>query len=455
MSTFQHRGFLAGLMAALLPLLAAAKVSPEQAARLGADLTPSGAEVAANADGSIPPWNGGQTAAPENFAGAGARYVDPYPADKPLFTITAANLETYRGRLTPGQLALFEKYPDSYAMKVYPTRRSFANPVAVYLATRQNAVTAQLSDDGETLTGAALGLPFPITDSGREALWNHRLRYRDVSVRRWNNQYAVSATGEYNVVKLREDQLLLYARPDIEQPKPGNALQFLTQVVTEPARLAHSFTLIHDYLDGTRQPREAWQLSPDQERWRRASNLSYDNYATATDGLRTYDQADMFSGALDRYDWKLEGKREVFIPVNAYALHSDRVKAADLIRKGHINPELPRYELRRVWVVQARVRKGAVGNLFSRRTFYLDEDSWQIALAELYDTQEALVRVQEAHSIVAYDKPWQVPVLQVLYDLPSGRYLAEGLNNQDEETREQAFEIRDFDPARAARRARK
>lgn len=440
---------------ALLSLTAAAKVTPEQAARLGDDLTPLGAEAAANADGSIPAWAGGLTAPPETYAGKGARYVDPYPGDKPLATITAANLEAYRARLTPGQLALFAKYPDSYAMRVFPTRRSFANPVAVYVATRQNATAAELSADGESLSGASVGIPFPITESGREAIWNHRLSYRDVSVRRWNNQFAVSASGEYNAVKLREDRLLLYARPDVVQDKPGNALQFLLQVAVEPARLAHGFTLIHDYLDGMAHPREGWQFSPGQSQWRRASNLSYDNYAPATDGLRTHDQADMFSGALDRYDWKLEGKREAYIPVNAYALHSDRVKYPELLRKGHLNPDFARYERRRVWVVTARVKKGGVGNLYARRTFYLDEDSWQIALVELYDEQDNLWRVQEAHSLVAYDQPWQTTVLQLTYDLPSGRYLAEGLDNEDEAAREQAADAAAFTPVRAARAARK
>ena len=449
-------GLLIGAVAsALMATTTQAKVTPEQAAQLGDTLTPMGAEVAANADGTIPRWNGGQTAAPPNYAGAGTRYVDPYPDDAPLFTISAANLDAHRGQLTPGQIALFDKYPDSYAIKVYPTRRSFANPIAVYTATRQNAERAELSDDGESIHNASLGIPFPNPANGREVVWNHRLRYRDVSVRRWNNQFAVSASGEYNAVKFREDQLLLYALPDIKQPRPGNALLFLTRVVTAPARLAHSFTLIHDDLDGSKHPREAWQFNPGQEQWRRASNVAYDNYATATDGLRTHDQADMFSGALDRYDWKLLGKREIYIPVNAYRLHSAVVKYGDLIRKNHINPEYARYELRRVWVVDARVKKGGVNNLYSRRTLYLDEDSWQIALAEVYDDQDALWRVQEAHSLVEYDHPWQASVLQTLYDLPSGRYLAEGLNNEDPETAERPADPDEFTPSRAARLARK
>ena len=45
------------LLAALGSGLVQAKVSEEEAARLGKDLNPFGGEIAGNADGSIPEWN--------------------------------------------------------------------------------------------------------------------------------------------------------------------------------------------------------------------------------------------------------------------------------------------------------------------------------------------------------------------------------------------------------------
>ena len=44
-----------------------AKVPESELARLGQDLTPSGAEKAGNADGTIPAWTGGLTEAPAGF----------------------------------------------------------------------------------------------------------------------------------------------------------------------------------------------------------------------------------------------------------------------------------------------------------------------------------------------------------------------------------------------------
>ncbi|KEZ65304.1 hypothetical protein C5I_0136320, partial [Pseudomonas syringae pv. syringae FF5] len=115
---------------------------------LGSRLTPLGGEMAGNATGTIPPWTGGITRPPSGYKGSGTRHVDPYAADKPLFTITHANMQHYRTRLTPGQVAMFETYPDSYRMPVYPTRRSGSAPQWVYDNTRRNAQKARLIGGG-------------------------------------------------------------------------------------------------------------------------------------------------------------------------------------------------------------------------------------------------------------------------------------------------------------------
>lgn len=450
--------WMAGAIVASFALAAFAKTTPEQAARLGASgLTPTGAEAGANENGSIPPWNGGQTAPPANFAGAGARYVDPYPEDKPYFTITAENLSNYRARLTAGQIALFEKYPSTYKINVYPTRRSFVNPPAIYEAIRNNALSAELSNKGETLAGAVTGIPFPIPENGQEAIWNHRLRYRDISTRRWDNQFAVTASGEYNAVKMRVDTFFNYGRQGIKPGDLDNILFYFVQTIFEPKPLAGSMTLIHETMDNVKELRKSWEYTPGQVRsvMRRSSLIAYDNFGTAVDGLATADQMDMFNGPLDRYDWKLEKKREIYVPANSYAVHGDQYKYADIIRKNHVNQDLTRYELRRVWVVDARVKKGGVGHSYKRRTFYLDEDSWQIVLVDVYDSDEQLWRVQEGHSIVAYDKLYQLPVMETIYDLKDGRYLVRGLNNEEPETSSTTLEARDFEPSRAKRLSKK
>ena len=154
----------------LVSSVAFGAVSPQEAARLGADLTPLGGEKAGNADGSIPAWNGGlKSAADAGFPNYRSpdHYPDPFATDKPLFIITAANVAQYAAKLTEGHKALFKAYPD-YKMIVYPTHRSGASPQHVYDATKRNATTAKLVPDGNGFTGAIGGAPFPIPQNGLE-----------------------------------------------------------------------------------------------------------------------------------------------------------------------------------------------------------------------------------------------------------------------------------------------
>jgi hypothetical protein len=145
--------------------------------------------------------------------------------------------------------------------------------------------------------------------------------------------------------------------------------------------------------------------------------------------MRTSDQFDMLNGAPDRYDWKLVGKKEMYVPYNSYKLHSDSLKYKDILKPLHINQDLTRYELHRVWVVDATLKAGT-SHVYSRRTFYIDEDSWQILAVDQYDGRGQLWRVSEAHCINYYDAQAFWSTLEVHTDLIAGRYLAIGLDNE-------------------------
>jgi hypothetical protein len=448
MSTLFARTALAVLVFAAGPALA--KVSQEEADRLKKDLTPVGAERAGNAAGTIPAWEGGLTTSPPCYKGEGSRYCDPFPDDQPLFTITAANVQQYRANLSVGQLAMFEKYPDTYKMIVYPSRRTFANPQYIYDATYQNALRAELGGNGEALVNAIIGIPFPIPKTGHEPIWNHKVRYRGASVQRWNNQFAVTTTGGYNQVKIREDVTFPYSEQGATPEGLNNVIIYFLQIVTAPARLAGTITLVHETMDQVKEPRRAWQYNPGQRRLRRAPNVGYDNPGTAADGLRTNDQTDTYNGAMDRYTWRIVGKREMYVPYNSYKLHSDEYKYSDIIKRGHINQDLPRYELHRVWVVDSVTKPGTT-HIYKRRTFYVDEDSWGIMLVDVYDRRDQLWRWQEAHTAMAYDKPFMAPIGETIYDLQSNRYLAQAFNNEDPENVEKAFSPEYFAPSNVAK----
>ena len=432
---------------------AAAEISADQIDRLGADLTPLGGERAGNAEGTIPEWTGGVTEPPAGYA-VGEHHRDPYPDDQPLFVITGANLDEHRDRLSIGHQRMLETYP-SFGMAVYPTRRSASVPQRIYDATRRIAATARLVDDGNGVDGAVIGIPFPIPANGQEVVWNHLLRYRGETVACVVGLAAVTRGGAYTLVKNSLEIELRYSLPGMTLEELGNTMIYYKQKVLAPARLAGDIVLVHETMNQIREPRNAWTYNPGQRRVRRAPNIAYDNPGTSSDGLRTADQVDMFNGAIDRYDWTLVGKREMYVPYNSYNLHRDDVSFDDILKPLHVNPEFLRYELHRVWVVDATLKEGAT-HIYKRRTMYIDEDSWQILVADIYDNRDELWRVSEGHLINYYEKPLMWPTLEVHTDLQAGRYLAFGLDNEFPMcTWDPNLKSRDFTPAALRREGRR
>lgn len=407
-----------------------AGAKPDEVDKLDGELTPMGSTRAGNEAGTIPAWEGGITSPPGGYK-AGDHHPNPFPEDEIEFTITAANHEQYKDNLSVGQIATLQKYPDTYKLNVYQTRRTAAFPERIYEMTKKNGATATLAANGEGVENAAEGFPFPFPESAYELMWNHKLKYKGTGGYRYNNQVAPTSGGAFTLVKLREELLGLYYKEGNTIADTGNILLYFLQTVEAPARLAGNILLVHETLNQIKTPRQAWVYNPGQRRVRRAPNVAYDNPGTASDGLRTNDMTDMFNGAMDRYDWEVAGKREIYVPYNSYAAHSADVTPDDLVRPGHLNQDLMRYELHRVWVIDARLKDGT-RHIHPRRTFYLDEDSYQILLTDHYDSRDALWRASEAHSINYYEVPTFWSTLEVHYDLQSGRYLAVGLDNQDD-----------------------
>jgi hypothetical protein len=418
---------------ALLPVLLVfpvslvfAAISDADLARLGNDLTPLGAERAGNADGSIPAWDGGLTSPPSGYK-VGDHHPDPFPSETPLFTVTAANLAQYEGKLTAGHIALLKAYSD-YKLPVYPTHRTAAVPQRIYDATKKIAPLAHLANNGANVEGALIGIPFPVPQNGLEVIWNHLVRYRGESASRTYAQAAPLRNGSYSLVEFEDEFLFNYVRPDITEKDLNNILIYYKQATVAPARYAGSILLLHETMDQVKEARHAWLYNPGQRRVRLAPKVAYDEPGTAADGMRTNDQFDMYNGAPDRYEWKLVGKKELVVPYNSYRLHSDKVKIAEILKPLHINQDLTRYELHRVWVVEATLKPGT-SHLYTRRTFYVDEDSWQVLGVDQYDSHGELWRVSEAHCISYYEVPTFWSTLEVHTDLRNGRYLAIGLNN--------------------------
>src|SRR6188474_1885921 len=434
----------------------AAAVSAADAAKLGAELTPLGGQKAGNADGSIPAWDGGLTSAAQagfpNYR-PGQHHPDPYASDKPLYTVTAANMSQYAGKLTEGHKKLLQTYRYSFKMIVYPTHRSGASPQRIYDATKRIATTAELAAGGNGVVKAGEGVPFPIPKSGVEVFWNHVLRYRGDVIVRNIGQAPVTAGGDYTMVKFRDETMVAYSLAGAKSENLNNTIAYFIQETVAPARLAGEVLLVQETLDQSLENRRAWVYNPGQRRVRRAPNVAFDNPGTNSDNLRTSDQFDMYNGSPQRYEWTLVGKKEILVPYNSFKLNSNTLKYSDILKKNHINQDYARYELHRVWVVDSKLKAGQ-SHLYSRRTLYVDEDSWHILAVDCYDSRGELYRVQEAHVIQYYDVPALWTVLETVYDLSNGRYLALGLDNEEPRSRDfsQKRTIADYQPAALQRR---
>jgi len=401
-----------------------AAVSPEEAARLGGDLTPLGAERAGNEAGTIPEWTGGLPVEPIDPE---LGHVDPFPEEEPRFVITADNYEQYRQELSAGLIAMFEQYPETYRIPVYPTHRSHANPEEIYEAVRANATRAELHGTDD-LRGAARGPAFPIPDNGKEVIWNHKTRYIAEGADFTSNLAVSTQSGDYQLVLSRQRIRLDYNRANSPEELSDNRFLFFLGETLSPARLAGGVVLVHQYIDQTEDTNTGWLYFPGQRRVRRVPEFGYDTPMTNADGLATVDQVGMFNGPLDRYEWKLLGKKEMFIPYNSYRVISRKREPDDILERNHLNPEHLRFERHRVWVVEARLRSDA-SHVYHRRVFYVDEDSWNIVLGDLYDRRGDLWRVQVGHLFTLYDVPATVEGIQASYDLTAGRYIAAGITN--------------------------
>ena len=406
---------------------AAYTASAQTAADLGKTLTPMGAIKAGNADGTIPAWTGGYTTA-VSTAPVTSR-VDPFASERPTVVITAQNVDKYASKLAEGTVAMIRTIP-GYHVDVYPTHRTFAAPQYIYDNAIANASRAKLSENGLDVIGAKLSVPFPIPANGNEAILNHILRWRGTQLQRTVENAITTPQGDYTLTRWHEHISFPYNTPGMANPEKWDSLFW--QEILEPPRVAGQLTLVRSYQDPSQQPREAWTYNPGERRVRRAPEINYDTPVQNTDGLETVDDYDMYNGAIDRYNWTLKGRKEVYIPYNTYKIQAPGVKYTDIIKPQAVNPDLIRWELHRVWVIQADLKPG-YRHIYAKRTFYADEDSWQVAVTDRYDSRGQLWRT----ALGFIEEAPEVPLLGAdgyeFVDLQARRYLMQGMHSQESE----------------------
>jgi len=406
-----------------------AAVSAEEANTLKSTLTPLGAEKAGNKDGTIPAWSGGLTTPESGFANGGRR-PDPFAADKPQVSISAKNMAEYAAKLPEGVRLLMQRYPDSFRVDVYQTRRTAAAPQSVYENTFRNATRAKLVDGpaGPQPEGAFGGVPFPIPKSGAEVMWNSRLRWRGESYQTQFNSYQLTPEGKRVLVtQARNDNQMPYYAQDAAPEKFGGEYWLVRSLNSGPAIRAGEAITGRSQLN--EDASQVWVYLTGQRRVRKLPNACCDTPGAFAAGLVSFDEIEGFSGRLDRFDWKLVGKQEMIVPYN-----SNRTlvptKDAELVGAHHLNPDYVRWELHRVWVVEATLREGQ-RHTSPKSRYYIDEDSWNLVWGDRWDAKGQLARSQFNLPMAMPDVPAQVAVTWGAFDHVAGTmFVALVMNEQ-------------------------
>ncbi len=412
---------------------ASAKVPQAEADRLGKDLTCVGAEKAGNKDGTIPEFSGKWLGTPPGIQytpNVGQHPVDPYKDEKPLFTITAQNSSQYADKLSDGQKAMFAKYPQTFRIPVYPGHRDFRYPDFVCETAKKNALSAESTDGGMGLKGALIGaVSFPIPKDGNEALWNHALPWRAATERTVRDIANVLPDGTISWGRQENRNLSMVGNPkDIGKPMESNdnAMAYSLAITLLPERDKGNLSISREPVSFVNDKRLAWQYNPGTRRVRQLPEFGFDQPLGGSGGKMTIDSDRLFNGSPERYNWKLLGKREIYVPANAYRIHAKGIKYSDLLKKGHANPDYVRYELRRVWVLEATLKKG-FRHLYGKRTLFLDEDTWHAVMSDYYDARGQLWQWGFINYYHAFDlQAWQAGT-SFYHDLNSGGYVGYNL----------------------------
>ena len=412
---------LVAIAAAMVGFNAQAAVSADEAKALGTTLTAIGAEKAGNKEGTIPAYTGGLTTAPAGYKPGDGVRPNPFAADKPRLSIDAKTMAAHADKLTEGTKALLQKYP-TFRVDVYPTQRSVAFPKFVADNTAKNAVRAKTLNDGRSIEGAHAGFPFPIPKDGYEAMWNHLVRFNGQAYEAKYRNLSVDASGR---ATLATEGVSVQEYPFWDTSKTSaDTFWRIKLTYTGPARRAGEALMLVDPLDIGAKDRRAWSYLPGQRRVKVAPDLAHDTPNPGTAGATTFDDTFIFNGSMERFDFKLVGKKEMLVPYNTYAAVY-QAKQDDLLKPNHLNPDLVRWELHRVWVVEARLKDGK-RHVYGKRTFYLDEDSWMALASDEYDARGQLYRTGFAYMAPSYDVPAPYTDMFGHYDLVSRVYSLTG-----------------------------
>ncbi|CAM4228843.1 Sigma E regulatory protein, MucB/RseB [Comamonas aquatilis] len=413
----------------LLVTSAWAKVPASEADQLGKNLTCVGAIKAGNKEGTIPEFTGKWVGAPAGVAhtqSSGKHPVDIYADEKPIFVITAENAEKYADKLSPGQKAMFQKYPQTMKIPVYKGHRDFRYADDVCEVVKKNALESEVTDGGLGVKGYLGGINFPIPKNGLELVWNNLLPMRATTENMVRDVANVLSDGTMSFGRQENLNLdITTAAENRGKPIEGRMAYARTRVLL-PEREKGGVSMTTEPVNFAKDKRLAWSYDAGTRRVRQVPEYGFDQPMPGTGGKLTIDSDRLFNGSPERYNWKLIGKKEMFIPANAYKVHQPTIKYADLLKQNHANPEFMRYELRRVWAVEGSLKEG-YRHLFGKRVLFIDEDTGQAVASDVYDARGQLWQHAFINYYYSFDiNAWHAGT-SFYHDLNSGSYMAYNL----------------------------
>ena len=396
-----------------------AKVSDQDAQKLKTVLTPWGAERAGNKEGTIPAWTGGFSQPP---AGVNPNGVMPdfFAGDAKLLTIDAGNVDRYADKLSTGVIYMIKNYK-GYHIDIYPTHRTAVAPQWYYDKTFYNATHAELQDNN-WLAGVVGGIPFPIPQNGKELSWNINVTWKGTQTHALTGFYIVAPnSAPQQTSEASQNYLYPYNDPSVTLADyNGYDLMSRVDTVGPPSRVGEA-NLSWTSTDQRKHDLEIWQYLVGQRRLRKAPNITYDGTYPDCGGMVSVDELAIWLGAPDRYDFKIIGKKELYLPYNNNKVFHDT--STSLLGPLYLNPDDVRWELHRVWVVDLDLAPGK-HHLIPHRRIYVDEDTWAPLLGDDYDARGTLWKVAEGLTYMNPFIPTAVLNSQVTYETRGAGYCA-------------------------------
>ena len=384
------------------------------------NLTPYGGQQAGNPDKSIPAWQG---------ASSNPQTLDAeIKHSSTIYQINKSNIEQYKNILPQGLYALIYKYPKTMVLNVFPSFRPAYYPEWIYAFAKKNITSVKIVDGALINTFPAP--PFIHPKDGVQVVWNHLLAFKGVSAELKVLEVTRRKSNKYTVFNSKVSLYVnYYNRARAPSQRDAPYVYYLSKILS-PSKAAGGALLLHEQVNASVKPRQAWAYLPGQRRIRRIPGVDFDSPMQISESIRFADEINLFNGSIDHYNWRIIAKKELIVPYNnmllSKKLSENNIIDKELITKNHPNPQYLRYEKHRVWVVEGILKAGK-NHAYKRRRFYIDEDSWLILVAENYNSKNKLWRVSASYTKQYHNIPAIFTTADVFHDLQDEIYYFQGI----------------------------